>query len=67
MIGNSYRITGELVEIIGKQPTHPEGKIWTAITEDNELRYFTNNDLKQRHGKQSRISSRGGDTIYKTS
>ena len=47
MIGKCYRIAGELVEIIGKQPTHPEGKIWTAITEDNELRYFTNNDLKQ--------------------
>ena len=64
MIGKYYRIAGELVQIIGKQPTHPEGKIWTAITEDHELRYFTNNDLKQTHGKQITVRSKTGHSTY---
>ena len=59
MIGECFRIDGELVQIIGKQPTHPEGKIWTAITTDNELRYFSDNDLKQTNGKQIRVNSNG--------
>ena len=46
MIGKWVIIDGKPVQIIQKQPTHPEGKIWTAIALNEEVTYITDNDLK---------------------
>jgi len=47
MIGKWVIIDGKPVQIIQKQPTHPEGKIWGVIDYlNNEVTYITDNDLK---------------------
>ena len=47
IIGKWFWIDDDLIQIIGKQPTHPEGKIWTTITVNEEVKYYSDNDLKQ--------------------
>lgn len=47
MIGKWVMVDGKEVQVVMREPTHPEGKIWTTITEDNQVFNYSDNDLNK--------------------
>jgi hypothetical protein len=53
MIGEWLTVDGVVVQVIMKEPTHPEGLIWAAISKEDKLYHLSNNDLNNAlHDKQ---------------